>query len=195
MQTQVIKQYLFKHYQDDLDLKAFVDAFNTIAQGYVDYVNALSFPIYTDKSGGLLDWIGSSIYGLPRPVIGNPTGAIYGSAFYGQEIYGSGSISIISATDDYYKRILTWKLHRGDGFYSNVEWLKRRIKRFIIGANGTSPDIEHTHEISVSFGQSNIITIVINYPSDQSSVDACIMFLTAGVLDFPYQYNFTVRSA
>lgn len=195
MQTQVIKQYLYKDYQDDLDLQAFVDAFNGIAQQYVDWANSIGIPIYTALTGAMLDWIGQSLYGYARPFFGSPSGAIYGAFNYNQALYGSGSVSVILATDDIYKRVLTWKLNRGDGRYTTVQWLKRRIKRFLIGVNGTSPEIDHTHEVSVQFGPSNSLTVVINYPQDQSSVDICCQYINAGILDIPFQYSIFARSA
>jgi hypothetical protein len=195
METQVIKQYIYQQYQDDLDLQAFVDSFNGIAQGYVDWANSIGIPIYTNLFGALLDWIGVSLYGLPRPIVGALSGAIYGAFFYDQATYGSGNVNVTQATDDVYKRVLTWKLHRGDGRYTNIQWLKRRIKRFIIGTNGTSPDIDHTHEISVQFGPNNAITVVINYPQDPASVTLACQYINLGVLDVPFQYSIFARSA
>lgn len=195
METQVIKQYLYQQYQDDLDIQAFVDAFNGIAQGYVDWANNIGIPIYTTLSGAALDWVGQSLYGYARPIIGAISGAIYNTFNYNQQTYGTGVIQAQLASDDVYKRVLTWKLHRGDGRYTNVQWLKRRIKRFLIGVNGASPDLDHTQEISVQFGPNNAITVVINYPQDPASVGLACQYINAGVLDVPFQYSIFARSA
>ena len=195
MQTQTIKQYLYQQYQDDLDLQAFVDAFNSIAQTYIDWANTIGLPIYTGLSGALLDWVGSGIYGTRRPIIGAPSGAVYNTFAYNTQNYGTGAISTILASDDAYKRVLTWKLYRGDGFYVTIPWLKRRLKRFIVGRNGAAPDITETNEISILLGANNILNIVITYPSDAASVSMLLDYLNSGVLDLPFQYTLNARSA
>ena len=45
-----------------------------------------------------------------------------------------------AVTDDVFKRILTWHFYKGDGKNFSVRWLKRRIWRFLQGANGTDFD-------------------------------------------------------
>ncbi len=195
MRVDVIGQYLYQQYQDDLDLRAFVAAFNSLAQGYVDWANTANLPIYTALSGNLLDWVGAGIYGLRRPVTGFPSGAIYNAFDYNTETYGSGSILSVLATDDVYKRILTWKHYAGDGVYVNINWLKRRVKRFILGINGTAPDFGETSEISVIIGAANEIEIVVDYPADAASVELLVQYINSGVLDTPYQYNITARAA
>jgi hypothetical protein len=187
-------QYLFKQFQDDLDLAAFVSAYNSLFQGYLDYANGAELPIYSGLSGALLDWVGASFYGLERPLIGNPSGAIYNAFKYNTATYGSGSVSPILSSDDAYKRILTWMNYRGDGWYSNPEWLKRRVKRFIVGVNGAAPFIDNTDEISVQFGPSNSVTITINNPSDKGSANLACTYLNSGVLVVPYQYQVYARS-
>lgn len=195
MRADVIGQYLYQQYQDDLDLQAFVTAFNELAQGYVDWANQINLPIYTGLSGELLDWVGAGIYGLPRPITGTPSGAIYNTFDYNTQLYGSGSLLSVTASDDVYKRILTWKHYAGDGMYTNINWLKRRVKRFILGVNGTAPDIDETSEISVIIGAANTIEIVVDYPADSASVDLLVQYINSGVLDTPYQYPTTARAA
>ena len=68
---------------------------------------------------------------------------------------------MVIADDDLYKRSLTWHLQKGDGQYFNIRWLKRRVMRFLIGVNGTSPHIDNTDRISVSFGANYDVTIRI----------------------------------
>lgn len=188
------RQYLYNGFQDDANLAAFVEAYNTLLQEYLDYFNTLNLPIYTELSGALLDWVGASFYGLPRPLIGDPSGAVYNAFNYNTQLYGSGSVGALLATDDAYKRILTWFNYTGDGRYSTIEWLKRRVKRFVIGINGSSPSIDHTNEISVQFGYNNSITIVIDYPSDKGSANLACTYLNTGVLPMPYRYSVDARS-
>ena len=194
-QQNTILSYLYTQYQDDLDLRAFVDSYNNLTQQYVDYLNTVNIPIYTGLSGTLLDWVGAGLYGFPRPIIGSPTGAIYNVGIYNQVKYGTGNISVITTSDDIYKRILTWKLYRGDGFRMNTAWLKRRMKRFLIGINGTSPNVDNTFEISLKMTSANIMKAVITYPTDQPSVDFLVQYINSGALDLPYQYQITAQSA
>ncbi|HET8686956.1 MAG TPA: hypothetical protein VFM18_09875, partial [Methanosarcina sp.] len=58
MESNTIKSYLYQEYQDDLDLQAFVNAYNAYTQSYVDWYNQTALPIYaplttTDVSTGL----------------------------------------------------------------------------------------------------------------------------------------------
>ena len=66
---QVIKSYLYVQYNDDDALQAFIDAFNAMAQAYVEAFNDLNLPVYTQLEGDLLDWVGQGLYGLSRPVL------------------------------------------------------------------------------------------------------------------------------
>jgi len=195
MESQIIKSYLYQQYQDDLDLKAFVDSFNMQAQDYADWCNSINLPIYTGLSGLMLDWIGANYYGFPRPSIGVSSGAIYNIATYNVDTFGLGSTEFIAASDDVYKRILTWKLYRDDGFFMSINWLKKRLKRFLIGTNGAAPRIENTDEISVKVSNTNTINIVINYPSDAASVTLLIESMNSGFLDMPWQYTTIIVSA
>jgi hypothetical protein len=189
MQILTIKSYAYQQYQDDLDIAAFIDAYNTMTQEYVTWCNTVNLPIYTGLSGYMLDWIGAGIYGLPRPVVSVSSGSVYGITDYGAATYGAGSSSSSPVTDDIYKRVLTWKLYRGDGFYFSIKWLKKRIKRFLVGVNGTSPAIDNTSEIYVSVLPTNEIAITINYPADPASVTLFRQCVASGVLDMPWQYS------
>jgi hypothetical protein len=63
-----------------------------------------------------------------------------------------GPSEIAYASDDTYRRCLTWHYQKGDRRYFNIRWLKRRIMRFCYGVNGTSPNIDETNQISITFG-------------------------------------------
>lgn len=167
--TEVIPSYLYQEYSDDDDLQAFVVAQNALQQNYVDTFNALNLPIYTGNliSGPLLDWVAIGLYGFKRPWI------------YAQRSFMTGPLNTwgpntnvalnavvhspprgaVVADDDFYKRALTWHYQKGDGRYFDVRWLKRRIMRFLMGVNGSSPHIDQTNQISVSFGINMEVTI------------------------------------
>jgi hypothetical protein len=163
-----IPSYLYWEYSDDSDLQAFVRAYNEMTQQYVDSFNALNLSIYTDDliSGDLLDWIAAGIYGQMRPVLTSGVTkylGLYNTQPYNKQAFNAltlvGPGPFFATTDDVFKRIMTWNLYRGDGQIFSVRWLKRRIMRFLIGTNGTAPNIDQTDQISVSFGTNNQVNI------------------------------------
>ena len=158
-----INSYLYVQYNDDEALQAFVDAYNGIAQQVVSWFNTINLPIYTGAqiSGALLDWVATGLYGQARPIfttgsqyqIGPPNTATLNQIGPNQS-KSIGIIGYYQATDDIYKRVLTWNFYKGDGRNFTVLWLKRRIARFLLGTNGTAPNIDFTPGISVTFGMS-----------------------------------------
>lgn len=170
----VIYAYLYQQYSDDDDLQAFIAALNSMQQDYVDTFNALNLPIYTQPliAGLLLDWVANGIYGFSRPIT------------YARRLLSIGPMNtwtpnqkvpintkhnppptdVVIVDDDFYKRALTWHYQKGDGRYFNVRWLKRRVMRFLVGANGYSPHIDDTSRVSITFGPNNECTIrLVNY--------------------------------
>jgi len=168
--TTTLPSYLYQQYTDDDDLQAFVLAYNTYAQEFVDWFNSLNLPIYTQEQifGPLLDWVAAGIYGIIRPVISSGLfRAIgpYNTQYFNQKNpYNGfrfiGSSNVATTTDDVFKRIITWHFFKGDGKYFSPIWLKRRILRFLFGVNGT--DFEGpTYSISVTFGVHQQLNITI----------------------------------
>lgn len=165
----VIKSYLYEQYTDDEDLQAFVAAFNAMAQEYVDWFNTINLPVYTQEqiAGALLDWVAAGLYGMTRPSlpVGGPARSIgpLGTFKLAELELGGyikiGADDVIETTDDVFKRILTWHFFKGDGKVFDVRWLKRRVMRFLIGENGTAPNIDNTYPVSVTFGADNEINI------------------------------------
>ncbi|HXS04878.1 MAG TPA: hypothetical protein VN731_10405 [Rhodanobacter sp.] len=136
----VSPSYLYAEYADDADLQAFVAAYNSYAQGYLDWFNGTPLGVYNNAtiSGALLDWVGIGLYGIPRPVLSTQTSSLtagyntvpYNTIAYNALIYSSSGTSYI-ASDSLYRRVLTWHLYRGDGQVFNLQWLKNRIARFL----------------------------------------------------------------
>lgn len=199
---QIIPAYLYEQYADDPYLQAFVDAFNQLAQGYLDWYNETYLADYTTLSGALLDWVGAGLYGLPRPVLTSGisrkvgpfnTAAFNSLAFNGQKTISSQSI--VTTTDDVYKRCLTWNFFKGDGFYFTVPWLKRRIMRFLSGSNGTAPSIDQTYPISVvSLSPTEIILRIDPTDFDPNAFSALQEGIAGGVLGLPFQFQFSVNA-
>jgi hypothetical protein len=156
---QTVPAYVYAQFADDPDISAFFDAYNSLGQGYLDWFLQTPLSVYTSPniSGPLLDWIGQGIYGIQRPTISSITSKIsgaYGTTAYGLNPYAtrkvkqSGSVTILD--DDIYKRVLTWHLYLGDGRQMSVQWLRRRVARFIFGANGDDIPADYLQQISIS---------------------------------------------
>lgn len=165
-----IKSYLYIQYNDDDDLQGFVAAYNNLTQQYVNWFNTINVPVYTSPtiSGTLLDWVLTNLYGQIRPALSSGrnrnlgalnTYALNTLALNTRKIIGAQDIT--ATTDDFYKRIMTWNFYKGDGKVPNIRWLKRRIMRFLLGANGTDINPNNTYQVSVTFGTGNQINITL----------------------------------
>jgi len=146
----IIPAYIYKQYQDDDSVLAFASGINALAQPYLDWFNQVPMAVYTNPNvgEGLLDWVGNNLYGIARPVISTTstkTSGELGSNTLGTHtlatfiVTQSGTAQV--ANDDIYKRVLTWYLWKGDGVQMSVEWVRRRVARFIYGAYGSGIDV------------------------------------------------------
>ena len=109
----------------------------------------------------------------------------------------TGIINVFTTTDDIFKRIITWFFFKGDGQVYSTTWLKRRVMRFLIGASGTTPNIDNTYPIGVVYNGSGAVTLTITL-----TVAAGILLSVAqvfqaaaasGAISLPFQYDFTVN--
>lgn len=166
----ILKSYLYQEYSDDDDLQAFVDAFNQIAQAYLDWLNAVNLPIYTSETvfGALLDWVAEGLYGISRPTLPSGRAQLVGpfntyeyNALAFNTRHFTGSQNYYLTDDDVFRRIITWHFFKGDGKVFNVRWLKRRIMRFLEGLNGVNYNVDETYQVSVIFGIGNQVNITI----------------------------------
>ena len=227
-----IPSYLYRQYADDDALQAFVDAENAATQAYVDWFNQINLPIYTSAtiSGELLDWVGVGLYGMRRPVFSVARHASKGpfnTVVFNTLPFNGGQLSAqayYTANDDIYKRTITWQFYKGDGFQFTIDWLKRRIVRFLNGTNGTAPPIDNTYQVSVTFGAGAVVNIGIlpgvssflggsvpnggalnTFTPNQTNVryaaypvspalSALIAGVQSGVLPLPFQFSFMVST-
>lgn len=155
----IIPAYPFVQYNDDENVVAFFNAYNTLAQQYLDALNGLALPCWTspEVTGYLLDWIAQGIYGQLRPAVqlsqtqtekGDYNTIEYNMIPYACiSNYVAGQYAFLS--DDLFKRILTWNFYKGDGFQFSVPWLKRRVARFIHGKDGLDPPLQQTFDVSI----------------------------------------------
>lgn len=201
--TAVIPSYLYTEYADDEDLQAFVDAYNQIAQEYIDWFNGIGLPIYTGRMivGDLLDWVAEGLYGVARPTIS--TGTVSRIGPYNTYAYNTlgfnysrvlANVTYFTANDDIYKRLITWQHYKGDGFYFCISWLKRRVMRFIDGVNGTDPatSTNNLQDVSVVFTGTSEFEIKIFNSADHSGAQAFAACVADGILNLPFQITFTV---
>lgn len=204
-----IPSYLYWQYADDQDLQAFVSAYNTMTQEYVNTFNQLNLPVYAGNPllvGSLLDWAVAGIYGLYRPAIYSgivhPQGP-YNTVPYNKAVWPYLKNALVEptvqyvTTDDIFKRILTWNLYRGDGKTFNAAWLKRHALRFLEGLDGVDPGIDQTYLISVTFGSNRTITLDVSAWALANPGSQMPQILQAAmqsqVLNVPFQYQFIVN--
>jgi hypothetical protein len=190
----VIYSYLYLQYSDDQDLQAFVASQNSLTQGYLDWFNSTPLGLYTSPNinGPLLDWVGNGVYGIARPVLSNQSSSMiagYNSTAYntipynGATFTSSGSAAL--ASDDIYKRAMTWDLYRGDGQVFTMGWLKNRVSRFLNGPNGMDyPVLNDPPSITVS---GNVFTITSFEDAAYTSLQE---LLANNALSVPFQYTF-----
>jgi hypothetical protein len=197
-----IPAYPYVQYQDDDNIACFFTAFNIYAQAYVDWFNALGLPLYTRAPvvGALLDRVASGLYGIEHPGLpvsaGSPNvGPL--NTFDANKIpvnsYIAGSPdTYIAVSDDFFRRILTWKLYRGDGDFPSPVWLKRRINRFLNGIDGADVLDNTTYEVSLV--PTGVRKWTIRVPGTLSG----LIFkhaVDAGVIDLPFQILWSVVTA
>jgi hypothetical protein len=195
LQSQIYS-YAYQQFADDENVQAFFAAYNTLAQSYLDWFNQTPLALYTSSSisGPLLDWVGQGLFGLERPVLSTLSSTVlagYGTLPYGTDPYGTLSYSASGtatiASDDIYKRVLTWHTYKGDGLQFNLQWLKNRIARFLNGINGTDyPVLSVPPDITV-VGATFTITLDGSIIAMQFAE-----LLSNNELALPFMYNYTV---
>ena len=166
--------YLYQQYADDDDLQDFVTAYNALADVYVTWFATVLLPVYTGPAivGLLLDWVAQGLYGFTRPTLSSGRSRAIGpyntfafNSWPFDEIKIIGPANVAVTTDDIFKRIMTWNFYKGDGKRFNVRWLKRRILRFLIGTNGTAPNVDQTYAVSITFGSGGLVSIRLSVGS------------------------------
>ena len=154
-----VASYLYQQYQyDDTTqyLTPFFETYNISSQTNLNTINDLNLPIYWGLSGVLLNWVALSLYGFERPVLpkGNVrTLGLYNTNelnnfAYNEEVLEAPQ-TFYECTDDIFKRIITWNFYKGDGMQFDIQWLKRRVVRFLEG--GANPKIDEHWQVSVTF--------------------------------------------
>lgn len=196
----IIPAYLYEQYRDDQDCQAFIDAYNGIAQTYLNWFNTINLPIYTGLSGPLLDWVAQGLYGIARPTIAltQTSGSGAFNTYKLDQIPIDGSTAattsqVFIVTDEIFKRIITWLFYKGDGRQFSVTWLKRRIMRFLNGVAGTDPGVDQAYQVSVQFTGTTVVNIKISQGSAPTTYAPVLRAaLLSGVIPLPFQFSYNV---
>lgn len=200
--SSIIPAYVYQQYADDQNIQAFAYAYNAIAQSYLDWFNGINLPIYTGSqiTGALLDWVAAGIYGIQRPVLAavqagdlvGPFNTFTLSTIPYNSLTGTATSTVFPVTDDIFKRIITWSVYKGDGASFTVTWLKRRVARFLAGANGTDYRGPLT-QVSVQFQAPDVINVTVIAGEIPLTVAPILQAaVLSGVLPLPFQYTFNV---
>lgn len=194
----ILPAYPFVQYNDDPYVVAFFDAYNAMAQAYLDAFRELALPYWPSPrlTGYLLDWAAQGIYGQHRPaqqlVHWQKEDGPYNTVEYDQIPYAhlsnfvNGQYAFMN--DDIFKRVLTWNFYKGDGFQFSVPWLKRRIARFIHGKDGHAPPLTDTFDVSVTVNK-GLFTLVIPDYGD-GVADELKGAIQQGFVKLPFMYRF-----
>lgn len=156
--TNIFPMYPYRQYAEDDNIQAVFSSVNSMAQAYLAWFVNTPLAVYVSPNinGPLLDWIANGIYGISRPsylsetsqnIAGISMHPIGVNAIDTAWIKISGTLQ--QGTDDLYKRSLTWFLYRNDGAVPNLLWLRRRIARFLYGANGADIAVDDVQLISL----------------------------------------------
>jgi hypothetical protein len=169
--TAIIPSYLYQQYADDASLQAFVQAWNAYAQTYLTWFAEGQMANYTVQVGPMLDWVGTYLYGVPRPFLSSQvtldegpfnTYAINGLVINGWKVLPPQNITAVS--DDIYKRVITWNFYKGDGNVFSIPWLKRRVVQFLEGVDGVPISTADTQQVSVVIaGSTWTITLLTGF--------------------------------
>ena len=168
MLKETIKAYLYQEYHDDDNLQAFFTAYNAMSQSIYEWMTSAHLPIFIGSYNYAeqLRWIAKGIYGQDAPIIvtsKSVTSGPYNMLMFNQlAINGrrtKKTSNQITASDDVFKRIMTWNFYKGDGFHFTIPWLKRRIMRFLNGVDGSDIANDQQFPISVTFGDDGVLKI------------------------------------
>ncbi|WP_321867944.1 hypothetical protein, partial [Burkholderia cenocepacia] len=205
------KSYAFYQYRNDPNIRAFLDSYNGVAQDYLDWFNALQYPVYIGTSvvsGTGLDYLMNNLYGIKRPALPaamiSDRGAFASTPFNATEFNAYTKRQVVQtfvSTDDIYKRIATWNLYKGDGYVFSVPWLKRRIQRFLTGKDGVDAanetqlgaGVDQTNAVSITFTARRQVTIQVN-TNDGTAYAWSVLkaAIQGGVCQVPVGINFNL---
>ena len=195
--SNIVPARTYREYSNDENVQAFFGSLNTIQQGILTWFAETPLAVYTSPNiyGPLLDWTLTGIYGIARPILTTTVTRIAGplaTNVMGEHpmatLTTSQSGSSYAVTDDFYKRVATWTLYRGDGLHFTLPWLFRRVERFLGGVNGADVPIDLATRPTISVSGT---AFTITTPSTAAS-EQLQQLMLQGFLPVPLPYTFTV---
>jgi hypothetical protein len=156
--------YAYNHFYANNDIKAMSLTLDAELQDINQQLLDANLPIFTSKEGEWLDYIAWSLYGLKRPTIalGRITPQIGTIGYFPMISFGFlGFKQVVLPqseliSDDCFKRMLIWHTFVGDGWFFNLDFFKRKIKRFI--QDDMHGVVDNTFDISINLNN-KIISI------------------------------------
>ncbi|QCE32955.1 hypothetical protein FAI41_04725 [Acetobacteraceae bacterium] len=200
MAWRILKAYVYQQYSDDSDIMALFESYNQIAQDYLKTFISHCPAIYIDDfwSAGELTYLAWFLWGQRRWYSDYASsidleGAIDELAI--DEVAAGGSVPTprqkLLINDDTFRRIMTWNLYRGDGPQFSIPWLKKRIKRWMIGVNGYAPLFGDANEVSVHVSEKIVNISVVT--SDTTLLLSLQAALYSGALNVPVGFTFNFK--
>lgn len=171
MLKEIIKSYPYTDYMDDENVTAFFMAYNKLAQEIYDWMVNSRLPVFIGvfNAGDQLKWIAYGIYGQTPPSMVTSKRLVYGpynTITFNQLAYNVRQRvtknSQVTTSDDVFKRIMTWNFYKGDGVTFSIPWLKRRVRRFLEGVDGTDINNDQQYGVSVALDGSGGINIILS---------------------------------
>jgi hypothetical protein len=192
----------YQEYNDDDHINTYFTAHNALMQIRFDLLDNTPLSDYTNPlvCGSLLDWLAEGVYGIARPQISNYHVRVIGPCnTYGLNYlpamakeYTLDEGSSYTASDDIYKRVITWHAYDGDGRTFSFTWLKRRLVRFLNGAWGKDYPVDDLTSVSVNFTANRVITITLPTVA-QNHVSAILAdCIVSSVVELPLNFTWKV---
>ena len=102
--------------------------------------------------------------------------------------------TVYDTPDDIYKRVLTWWFYKGDGYDFSIQWLKRRIYRFLFGVEGKDASAPFTPDISVTFDHSGSIPVcdIVIDNAINPIANYFKLAIEEGALCLPFRFSYSV---
>jgi hypothetical protein len=216
MRTTTLRSYPYKQYEDDDDIQALFKAYNDATQVIVDWFNETPLAYYPALTGDLLNWVVAGLYGLRRTQLASPLSPALGplntlvplNSLFPLNTFVPPVQTFYNLTDDVFQRILTWNFFKGDSRRFSMQWLKRRVIRFLLGTNGIDPQPQQA-DFVIGTETTSAIGVVIAANVCTVSIDQSLLSLQApsvtpgilklfklafegGNLELPLRYTYAV---
>lgn len=199
------QSYLYGEYSDDQDLVASRKVFNAQVQSIYSWLINTCLSDYRQDpvSGALLDWVGLGVYGMARRLTIPGSGGLvkspwadgaWAEAVWAGLVVNRDGASVVNLTDDLFRRALTWNTYLADGSVFTTTWLRRRVIRFLYGANGFDVNTANWYSsISIEWVDARQAKVVLPGDTPQDLLLVLSYGLSTGYLRTPIGYTFLLQ--